>query len=720
MIFSAPIFLYLLPLAGLPVLFHFFLRQKKRQILFPTLMFFYRTDPRLNSRRKIHQILLLAMRVLLIAFVLLALSRPKFRSALPMGGKISVVAVVDNSGSMSDRAGQDKTKLDVALEGASRLVSSLAESARMNVVTLVEDPTLTFGNALTSDKKSLLSLLDEIKPTNATGSAARALARAIRLLEADPKAGGVIHVFSDLQESEWADEALRSESAGASIRVYLHRIESEPRREANVAISSVQLPKQKILPRHPVKAGVVCRNNSQAVATIQVNSIDDRDNKSTEQVVLEPGRTKIVEVELRLDVPGYHWARTWIEGDGFSADNEAGIGIMCRPTASVLFGGAADEFGVLPAALSPDESGQVTGMVSRFGRVNEISQAITDKPILVIATWRDTGQLSQSSSALRQYVEGGGNLLIVPSPKPAGAAGEPAALAPGGWLGAGMKARVFHPRGVKIEAMGKENDFWNRIRAAAGEASLQDERVFAFYPLALSEGFAPLLGADLDKVILAHRELGQGNIYVSGTAFDPQWNTLPLTGFVVVMAQSIAVAGASLDEDAVISLAAGEQVQGIPSTGSGQALPASQQLDIVSLAGDAGEWKQQGGDALVFPKPGVYLVKAGEKEYCVCVRSSEKEGLTQFLGGSQVPTLEHVTHSVVDYDPTEDLAKYHYGQVRTFELFLPLVLLATLAMLAEGWLANPIRAKSGSAEEIENRKSKIEIPRRMQVERETG
>jgi HAMP domain-containing protein len=74
----------------------------------------------------------------------------------------------------------------------------------------------------------------------------------------------------------------------------------------------------------------------------------------------------------------------------------------------------------------------------------------------------------------------------------------------------------------------------------------------------------------------------------------------------------------------------------------------------------------------------------------------------------------------VDYDPTEDLAKYHYGQVRTFELFLPLVLLATLAMLAEGWLANPIRAKSGSAEEIENRKSKIEIPRRMQVERETG
>ena len=705
MIFSAPIFLYLLPLAGLPVLFHFLLRQKKRQILFPTLMFFYRTDPRLNSRRKIHQFLLLLMRVLLIAFVLAALSRPKFQSALAMGGKISVVAVVDNSGSMTGRADAEKTKLDVALEGAKRLVSSLADSARMNVVTLVEDRTLAFGNVLTSDKKSLLALLDGIKPTSATGSAPRALAKAIGLLSADSKAGGVVHVFSDLQESEWADEALRSESAGASIRVYLHRIESEPRREANVAISSVQLPRQKILPRHPVKAGVVCRNNSQAVATIQVNSVDDQDNKSTEQVVLEPGRTKIVEVELRPEGSGYHWARTWIEGDGFSADNEAGIGIVCRPTAAVLFGGSADEFGVLPTALSPDASGQVTGIVSRFGRLSELSQAGAEKPILVVATWRDIGQLGQDSSTLRQYIEDGGNLLIVPSPMPAGAAGEPANLAPGGWLGAGMKARVFAPRGVKIEAMGKENDFWNRIRAATGEALFQDERVFAFYPLALSEGFTPLLGADLDKVILAHRELGKGNIYVSGTAFDPQWNTLPLTGFVVVMAQSIAVAGASLEQDGVISLAAGEQAQGI---GAG-----SPQLDIVPLAGDAAEWKQQGGDALVFSKPGVYLVKAGEKEYRVCVRSSEKEGLTQFLGGSQVPALEHVTHTVVDYDPTEDFQKYNYGQVRTFELFLPLVLLATLAMLAEGWLANPIRAKSGSAKEIEN-------PRRRQVEREAG
>ena len=54
--------------------------------------------------------------------------------------------------------------------------------------------------------------------------------------------------------------------------------------------------------------------------------------------------------------------------------------------------------------------------------------------------------------------------------------------------------------------------------------------------------------------------------------------------------------------------------------------------------------------------------------------------------------MEKITHSIVDYNPAGDLQKYHAGQSRTFEMFLPFVLLATLSLLAEGWLANPIRA----------------------------
>lgn len=680
MIFAAPMFLYLLPAAGLPILFHFFLKQKKRQILFPTLMFFYRTDPRMNARRKLHQLLLLLMRVLLIAFILLALSRPKFQSAVGVGGKISVVAVVDNSGSMSDSAGNDTTKLELAVDGARDLVTSLGDTALMNVVTLVEDPALGLGESLTDDRESLLTSLDKIAPTAATGNAADALAIAFNLFQSESGSGGVVHVFTDLQESEWDDAALQSASADPSIKVYFHRIGSPAREQPNVAISSIQFPEQKILPRHPLKIGVVCRNNSQAAATIRLNSVDDRDNKKTQQVVLEPGRSQTVEVGINPDAPGHHWIRTWIEGDGFSADNEAGIGVVCGKTATVLFAGSRAEFGVLPAAFSPDEYGQITGMVSKFSQVSQMQQAGSDKPILVVTTWEEIRQVDQASQVLQEYVEAGGNLLIVPSLKRISASGKPPE-----WIGANTNIRMSEPAGVKLEALETDCEFWGRIREATGDITLGGARVMTFYPLTLSQDFTPLLGTGFERVILACRKLGRGNIYACGTAFDPRWNTLPLTGLIVVMAQSIAIEGTSLEQESMISLVAGQQPAGLNVGG--------QQADVTSLAGDAIEWKGPAGEMPAFSRPGVYLAKSGDREYCVSVRSSEKEGLTQFVTGSEIAALNRVTHEIVDYDPSGGFQRFHQGRSRTFNMFLPLVLLATLALLAEGWLANPVTAR---------------------------
>lgn len=699
MIFSAPIFIYLLPSAGLPILFHFFLKQKKRQLLFPSLMFFYKTDPRLNSRRKIHQLLLLLMRALLIAFILLALSRPRFQSSLPVGGRISVVAVVDNSGSMGDIASGDKTKLELAVEGAKKLISTLGESAKMNVVTLVEDSAITFGNSLTTDRESLLSSLGKITPTNATGNVQLALEKSFELLGADSVPGGVVHVFSDLQESDWADEALQSISVDGSINIVLHRIESTNRQQANAVISSVQLPTQKILPKQPLKISIVCRNNSKATANIRVNSIDNQGNKNTQQVVLQPGRNQTVEVGLKPDAPGCHWLRTWIEGDGFFADNEAGIGVFCEKTAVVLFCGQTEEFGVLPTAFSPDNYGQFTGMISKLGRIDQIPQVDDQQPILIVTTWEEIRQMNSNSFQLRQYVENGGNLLVVPSSKRISARGKIPT-----WLDTDTNTRMSHPRGIKMEVLEKKSDFWNRILEATGTISLENANVFISYPLSLSEGFIPLLGTDPNRVIFAYKQLGKGNIYVSGTAFDPRWNTLPLSGLIVVLAQSIAVGGTSFEEESTLSLIAGEHPKGIDTGG--------RQVEVLSLVGDAIDWRGQANEMPAFSKAGVYLIKSDDKEYCVSVRSSEKEGLEQFLKGSQVPAMEKITHKIVNYNPNEELQKYHAGQSRTFEMFLPLLLLATLALLVEGWLANPVRARREETKKPENKRK---APQRKRV-----
>ena len=695
MIFSAPIFLYLVPLAGLPVVFHLILKQKKRTVVFSTLMFFHRTDPKLNSHRKIRQWLLLLMRILLIAFILLALSRPEFVTSMGLGGKISVVAIVDNSASMSELSSydNDKSKLECATEGARKLILALESSADAAVILLVDEPAVPASDSLTSDTELLLDSLDKIRPTAATGNAGYALARAFELLRASTTGGGAVHVFSDLQQSEWTSassvEAGRdlgqAKAGGAPITVYFHKVESETRDEANVAIAAVQFPEEKVLPKHPYTIGLVLQNNSDIVANVRVNSIDNQGRKNTENVVVERGRAMTVEVETTPDETGYRWVKAWVEGDGFSGDNEAGIGIFCEETATVLFGGTPDEFGVLPVALSPSGQGQFTGMVVKFSLPGQLSQtAVREKPILIVTTWAGMQSAPADSAWLREYVENGGNLLVVPSVRPGQRAFS--GQLPD-WLGAGIKAREVHARGAGLEVLSEETSFWNRIREATANSKLESVSAYAFHPLALSGEFTPLLGIDFQKVVIAHRNLSKGNIYVSGTAFTSRWNTLPSSGLLVVIAQRMAVAGSSSEQEGAISLVAGERPRGIRAQGG--------EVEVLSLVGDSMDWKGKEQEIPAFPRPGVYLITAGDNKYCISVRASEKEGLEKFVEGSEVPALGQIAHQILPYDEAVDFEQYHKGQARSVELFLFLLLLATLALLAEGWLGAPRLSRAG-------------------------
>jgi len=717
MIFPASIFLYLLPLAGLPILFHLILKRKKRTVIFSTLMFFHRTNPRLNSHRKIRQWLLLLMRMLLIALILLALSRPKFVTSAGLAGKISVVAIVDNSGSMSAtaEADDDKTKLECAVEGARRLISELAGGCEAAVVLLVDDPKVEVADSLTSDREVLLACLDKIRPTQATGDASFALTRSFELLRASSAGSGAVHVFSDLQQSEWANPQIANrKSQIANCTVYFHKVKSQIRGEANVAITAVQFPQERILPNHPYTVGLVLQNNSGLSADIRVNTVDSYARKNTENVVLAAGRTKAVELEVKLDEAGDHWIKAWVEGDGFSADNEAAIALLCEETATVLFAGKPEEFGVLPVALSPSGQGQFTGMVVEYCLPQQINKTVAEKkPILIVTTWNGIQSASENSTWLQEYVENGGNLLIVPS------------AAPGqrtfsgqfpNWLGAGIRQREVYPQGAKLEILDNKAAFWQRLREATSDSQLEPISVYVFYPLQVTAEFTPLLGVDWGpqtrknafgephsprRIVIAHRTLGQGNIYVSGTAFASRWNTLPSTAVLVVVAQRMAVTGTSSKEKRVLSLVAGERprdirAQSSPRLDGGRLAPATAGVEILSLVGDPMDWKGKESEIPTFPLAGVYSVKVvrrppygGNDKYYISVRASEKEGLEEFVEGPQVPAMGQIAHKILPYDEEENFEQYHTGQARAMELYLSLLLLATLTLLAEGWLGAP-------------------------------
>ena len=104
MSFLAPAFFLGLGAIAVPILIHLIQRERKRVVMFPSLMFLQRIPYQSVRRRRIRHWFLLAMRVAAIALIVLAFARPFFRqgdlAAAAIAGAREVVILLDQSASM--------------------------------------------------------------------------------------------------------------------------------------------------------------------------------------------------------------------------------------------------------------------------------------------------------------------------------------------------------------------------------------------------------------------------------------------------------------------------------------------------------------------------------------------------------------------------------------------------------------------------------------------
>ena len=102
--FLNSIFLWGLAAAALPILIHLFSRRRVKEVRFPSLEFLQEVARKKARRIQLRQLLLLVLRVLIIAFFALAMSRPAMRAGGALGrGSSTVALLIDNSYSMSAR-----------------------------------------------------------------------------------------------------------------------------------------------------------------------------------------------------------------------------------------------------------------------------------------------------------------------------------------------------------------------------------------------------------------------------------------------------------------------------------------------------------------------------------------------------------------------------------------------------------------------------------------
>jgi hypothetical protein len=185
--------------------------------------------------------------------------------------------------------------------------------------------------------------------------------------------------------------------------------------------------------------------------------------------------------------------------------------------------------------------------------------------------------------------------------------------------------------------------------------------------------------------LLTEQKVGKGRLFASGFAFDSTWSTLTLKPGFIAMAQNLVLAQTSAETN-IVALTAGEPLR--------LSLPADTAMQILSLGGSPLDWKGKRSQLATLPRSGVYTVRSEKDTSYVAVRSSEKEGRQQFVANGALPALGKLAYVVKDFSGGDALVSEFKRLEKSLDLSPLLLLLALLALAAEGWLANPLPLKA--------------------------
>lgn len=652
MIWASPLALWALPLAAAPVLWHLFMKPRRRAASFPSLMFFLQRQPRLEGRRKLREWLILAARCLLIALLVLALAGPR----LPAAGGSSAPAlaiVVDSSASMGRTDVQGRPLARLAAETAVALVRALPAGGRAVVVPTAPDPVLALPAQPSGDRDAIAAALDRLTATEAAGDAAGAISRAAAALAQDDAADREIRILTDLQANEW-DVAARLPALPAGVRVTVHPLRPASA-AAGIGIGAVEPPPGRTVAGRPARLGVELINRgAAATATLRIATPDGGDSMRETPVPAEGAAN--LPVILAPEQPGPSWAFLTLDGTGIA--RRAGVAIWANDRVAALLAGAPSAFGPLPLALAPDGSGAISGIVPMPFDAAQLPRAG-----LVAATW-------DAVPDVRAWVEAGGTLLLLP-------AGAPAEIStPPVWTGLRPLSAERFDTPLTTILPDQHAACWEHVRDATGAVEVR-LRVSRAWPLAGDGARTALTLAD-GRPILLERPLGRGLVVGLGLAFHPGWSDLPLKGWSLALVQGLALRGAQPGRS--LALVAGASFPPAP----GDRTP----VRITTLAGGPLSW-QGPREALPAPvRAGIYQIDGtGPQPLIVAVRAAADEAGARSVDADRAAVLAGLAlRSVPVAEPAQAVADWR-EQRRGLDL-MPWLLLAALACwLAEGLLA---------------------------------
>lgn len=295
--FLSPLFLVAAAAAAVPILLHLFHRKTEVVIDFPAVRLLTRAPVQQHRRRRLRELVLLALRVTALVLLSLSFARPYFAGAVAADSAPLTVIALDTSLSMS-APGQ----MDRARDAASRIVNDAPTSHALALITFADAATVAVEP--TTDRAALHAAIAQAAPALRGTRFRTALARATEIV--GTREGRVV-VVTDLQQAGW--EA--NDDGGLPDEVSVEVV-AVPPPAANLAVTSAELRDRRVI------ATVQNYGNSEAKTSARVVVA----GKPVAEATLTVAPLAAADVELNATLPRAGEAEVQIDdAAGYQLDN---------------------------------------------------------------------------------------------------------------------------------------------------------------------------------------------------------------------------------------------------------------------------------------------------------------------------------------------------------------------------------------------------------------
>jgi len=530
--FLNPAVLFGLIAASIPLILHLLNLRKLKRVEFSSLKFIKELQKTKIRRIKLKQIILLILRTLIIAFIVLAFSRPTIESNLPLVGtyaKSSIVILFDNSFSM-DASDEFGNRFKQAKNSAEEILKSMKQGDDAVIIPMSGSPERK--PALSSNKEMLLSELSKVSVNYPNASLEKTIGEAYKLLEESDNLNHEIYIISDAQKNIFdlsTEDSLELYNPKAGI--YFVNIGAESKTEiSNYSIDSLKIVTKIIQQDMPVEIEATVRNNTNKRIEGLVVSLFYNDERTAQKAVdIEGGKSVSVTMNSEPKDFGVVKGFLEIETDALDYDNRRYFSYLIPEKPNVaIFGSRQMRYPI--ETLFGLYSGKVSATSYEANQISSIDLTKFDMLIITDGCNRDI-----QFDKLKSYVEQGNSVFMFAEYEDA----DGSYLQKLRKLGIESSSMVDYTDATALELnySDKKHPLFEGVFRNDGNDNkkIESPKINRIYPV---QSGMKLLGTAAGSFLSEHR-LGSGKVLFAGISPDLNWSNFVRTGlFPVIMFRS--------------------------------------------------------------------------------------------------------------------------------------------------------------------------------------